>query len=138
MNREACYTFFRLLPVMFITAIMTTAYTAAAQADARISNKWRIEFSEGANSDGDIVFRITPSGGPSIEVSTPVSDGTRENRVASQVRDAFKAQLPDGAYHVEKDDGEDVLVKRRGDTPDFSLELISNSVKSVRIHIERE
>ena len=127
MHRTASNTLFRLLPAMLITAVMTAAYATALQADTATSNKWRIKFSEGANSDGEIVFRVTPIDGQSIDVSTPVSDGTRENSVASHVRDTFKAQLPDGAYHVEKDDGEDVLVKRHGDTPDFSLELISTA-----------
>ena len=132
------FSFFHFLLVAFTTAVFAVGYASASQPGAKTSNKWRIEFSEGANSDGVIMFRITPTGGEAIDVSASITDGTRENSVASKVRDAFKAQLPDGAYHVEKDDGEDVLVKRRGDTPSFSLELVSNSVKSVRIHIERE
>jgi hypothetical protein len=47
-------------------------------------------------------------------------------------------QLPDDDYKVEKDDGEDVLVKARGDTPRFALVLISNNVKSVRIRLDKE
>jgi hypothetical protein len=88
----------------------------ADAADARTSNKWRVEFSEGADSDGVIMFRVTPIGGQSIDVSASIDDGTGENSVAGKVGDAFKAQLPDGAYHVEKDDGEDVLVKRAAST----------------------
>ena len=128
----------RFLPVLYTSAMLAAGYAAVSQADASTSNKWRIEFDGGANSDGEIVFRVTPEGGEPIDVNTLVDDGTGENRVASKVRDAFREQLPDGAYHVEKDDGEDVLVKRRGDTPDFSMELVSSSVKSVDIDIERE
>ena len=138
MNRATDFYFFDFLLIALTTAVFSTGCASTSPTDAKTSNKWRIEFSENANSDGVIVFRVTPLDGQSIDVSAYISDGTRENSVASHVRDAFKAQLPDGAYHIEKDDGEDVLVKHRGDTPNFSLELISSSVKSVRIDIERE
>jgi hypothetical protein len=132
------FNFFHFLLVASMTTVFAAGYASISQAGAKTSNKWRIEFSESANSDGVIVFRITPIDGQSIDINASITDGTRENSVASKVRDAFKAQLPEGAYHVEKDDGEDVLIKRRGDTPNFSLELVSNSVKSVHIDIERE
>jgi hypothetical protein len=138
MNININSNFFYFLLVAFTTVVFAVGCTSTSQTGAKTSNKWRIEFSEGANSDGIIMFRVTPIDGQSIDVSASITGGTRENNVASKVRDAFKAQLPDGAYHVEKDDGEDVLIKRRGDTPNFSLELVSNSVKSVRIDIERE
>jgi hypothetical protein len=111
---------------------MSRARTPASE------NKWRIECSEGANSDGTIVFRVTPEGGAPIEVIVAIKDGTGENSVARRIRDAFQATLPKDAYSAEVDDGEDVLVKKRWGTDDFSLELVSNSVKSVRIHLDRE
>jgi hypothetical protein len=55
---------------------------SADEADARTSNKWRVEFSEGANSDGVIMFRVTPIGGQSIGVSASIDDGTGENSIA--------------------------------------------------------
>ena len=132
------FTFLKFLLIAITTVVLSAGCASTSQTVAKTSNKWRIEFSEGANSDGVIVFRVTPIGGQPTNINASITDGTRENSVASKVRDAFKAQLQEGAYHVEKDDGEDVLVKRRGDTPNFSLELISNSVKSVRIDIEIE
>jgi len=74
-------------------------------------NEWRIECSEGANSDGTIVFRVTRKGGAPIEVTVAIKDGTGKNSLAHRIRDAFD---------------------------DFSLELVSNSVKSVRINLDRE
>ncbi len=128
----------RTFSVAVIAAALVTGCAGTSPTGAKTSNKWRIEFSEGANSDGIIAFRVTPEDGSSIDVSASIPDGTRENKVAERVKEAFRAQLPEDGYHVERDDGEDVLVKRRGDTPYFSLELLSNTVKSVRIDIERE
>ncbi len=50
----------------------------------------------------------------------------------------LKAQLPKVSYHVERDDGEDVLVKKRHGTPDFELEVTSNTVDGVHINKDRE
>jgi hypothetical protein len=63
---------------------------------------------------------------------------TRENRVAAAIRDVLKAQLPRDGYHVERVDFEDVLIKKRGDTPNFGLELVSNSVEGISITIHKE
>jgi invasion protein IalB len=101
-------------------------------------NKWRIECSEGANSDGEIVFRVTPKDGQPIDVSVPIKNGTSENAVARRIRDAFRAALPKQSYSVETDDGEDVLVKKHYGADDFSLQLVSNGVKGVRLDVERE
>ena len=46
-----------------IFGLGTSVGVSADEADARTSNKWRIEFSEGANADGVIMFRVTPIGG---------------------------------------------------------------------------
>jgi len=111
---------------------------ATAPASAKPSNKWRIEVSEGAKSDGEIAFRVTPKGGETVEVVVPVADGTGENAVARQIRDVLKQKLDDAAYTVEVDDGEDVLVKRKGGQPIFNLILVRNTVKAVRINVERK
>ena len=56
----------------------------------------------------------------------------------SELRDAFAAKLDRDRFSVEVDDGEDVLIKKRGGAPDFDLVLVSNDVKSVRLHVDRE
>ncbi len=105
---------------------------------ARSSNKWRIEFSEGANSDGVIVFRVSEEQRQPIEVSAQVSDGFGENHVARTARDAFREQLPPDRFHVEIDDGEDVLVKARRGTGRFEIELLESTPRGVRINLDRE
>ena len=112
--------------------------TATLAIEASPSNKWRLQFSGGADSDGTIVLRITPKGGAPIEASIDVEDGTGENAVAKTVVKGLKAQLPEDGYHVERDDGEDVLIKKRHGAANFDLEVVSNTVKGVRINPDRE
>ena len=114
-----------------------TATQAAPAHELRLSNKWRIEVSEGANNDGTILFRVTPKDGTPVDVSVAIKDGRGEDGVARDIRDAFKATLDSKQYHAEVDDGEDVLVKKhRG--PDFELKLIESTVKGTRLDIEKE
>lgn len=101
------------------------------------SNKWRIAFDERAKSDGTITFRIWPAAAEPILIDIPIKDGVSENHIASAVRDAIGTRLGK-AYHVETDDGEDVLVKARRGTGDFGLELLGNSVRDVDVHLHRE
>ena len=110
---------------------------AAVAGDLSVSNKWRIEVSEGANSDGVIRFRVTPDGGQSTDIEIPIEDGRGENGVARDIRDGLRKALDRERYHIETDDGEDVLVKKRKG-PDFELKLTGSTVKSVRFDIEKE
>jgi len=121
-----------------ILPAITLAFSLTGIALASPSNKWRLECSGGADSDGTIVFQIVPKGGTAIVVEVDVRKGTSENAVARQIRDVFKARLPKEGFQVEVDDGEDVLVKRRGKTPNFDLIVQSNSVKGVRLHPDKE
>ena len=124
----------QLLAGLSIISLVTPLWAESV----RPSNKWRIEFSEGANSDGVITFLLAPEVGQGQIVKASIPDGTSENHVARITRDAFRQQLPEDQYHIETDDGEDLLVKRKHGAPDFAIELLSNSAKSVRIHLQRE
>jgi hypothetical protein len=102
------------------------------------SNQWRIEVSEGANSDGEILFRVTPKGGTAQEVKVVVDNGESEDRVARNIKNTFERQLDTSKYDVEIDDGEDVLVKKDLTEPVFSLVLVSSTVKAVRLRVQKE
>jgi len=117
------------------------AAAAAATRDAddlRYSNKWRIEVSEGANSDGEFVFHVTPKGGTTQVITVQVDDGESEDHVARTIKRAFEKQLDTSRYDIEMDDGEDVLVKKDFTEPRFALEVISSTVKSVRLRVQKE
>ena len=127
-----------LIAVVLMTLLAGCSGTPVTGNPDSLSDKWRIEVSEGAKSDGVLHFRVTPEGQPAIDVRAQIKDGTRENRVAVAIKKAFRAQLPEKAFHIERDDGEDVLVKRRHGAPRFALELISSDVKAVRINLDKE
>jgi hypothetical protein len=117
-----------------------TPAAAASKPEATLdySNAWRIEVSEGANSDGDILFRVTPKGGPTQDVNVKIDDGTSEDHVARVIKNTFEDQLDTSRYDIEMDDSEDVLVKKDLTEPRFALQLVSSTVKSVRLHVQKE
>lgn len=111
---------------------------AASVAACATSNKWRLQFSGNAESDGTIVIRVAPPDGQALDARIDVVEGTGENAVARTVVEGLRAQLPDDVYHVERDDGEDVLIKKRFGERNFNVEIVSNTVKGVRINPDRE
>ena len=114
---------------------------AAVAADTTqapsLSNKWRIEVSGGANSDGHMLFRITPDQGTPVDVKVTIDDGRGENAVAGDIKRAMEKALDRKTYHVEVDDGEDVLVKKRKG-PDFTVELVESTVKNTKVRFDKE
>lgn len=114
-----------------------TLLSSAAHAGG-LSNKWRINVNHDAKSDGTMIFRVSPKDQPPIDMTVNIKDGTNENRVAVAIREAFQAQLPKDGYHIERDDFEDVLIKKRGDTPNFGLKLVSSNVEKVKIRMHKE
>jgi len=113
---------------------------AAAEPDTTLdySNAWRIEVSEGANSDGEILFRVTPKGGATQDVKVVIDDGTSEDHVARVIKNTFEDQLDTSKYDIEMDDEEDVLIKKDLTEPRFALVVVSSTVKSVRLHLQKE
>jgi hypothetical protein len=121
----------------FIFALCIALLTALP-AMASDSNKWRLQFSGNAESDGNIVIQLTSKGGETVQAGTDIEDGRSENGVAKDVVESLKAQLDKEHYHVERDDGEDVLIKRRRGTANFEVTILSNTVKGVRINPDKE
>jgi hypothetical protein len=122
--------------VFFAITAVLLAVAFPAQA---ASNKWRLQFSGNAESNGTIVMHITPKGGEMIETRTEINKGRSENGVAKDVTESLHAQLPHGHFHVERDDGEDVLIKRKHhDDARFDVKVVSNTVKGVRINPDHE
>ena len=122
------------LPLLAAFLLLALAWPALAAN----SNKWRIQCSEGAKSTGEITFRFEFGDAADFAVAVPIPKGTSENRVARIIRDTLAQKLDPKRFHVEVDDGEDVLVKAKGGQKDFTITLVSNTVKAVRIVLDRE
>jgi hypothetical protein len=111
--------------------------TAAMQASAEPRNKWRIEFGKHAKSAGEIVLRFTPETGEPVEVTTQFADGVGENQSADILRKSLKAKIGK-AYNIDVDDGEDVLIKRKGKTPKFEITVVSNTVANLEVEVQKD
>jgi hypothetical protein len=121
-----------------VAATLLTISVGIAWAEVSPSNKWRLEFSGSADSDGVIELKITPEGGEDMLAGVNISKRTSENKVAQAVVDALRAQLPEETYHIERDDGEDVLIKKKRGAENFAVEIVYNSVEGVRINPQHE
>jgi len=117
-------------------AVLLLAVSFAAAA--KPSNKWRIEMDGRAKVDGEIELSFTPEGGTATNVVVAVPKGTSENAAARLVRDRIKMTFGRDIYHVETDDGEDVLVKVRGRTPHFDLVVIRSTAEGLHVGLHRE
>ena len=123
--------------IRFRQAAVLGAVLVAGIALASPSNKWRIEVSGGADSEGTILLNVVPEGQVAVVVTVQVPKGTSENRVAKLIREALKARVGD-RYATEVDDGEDVLVKKRRGSPMVEVSLAGNTVDGVRLRFDRE
>jgi len=127
---------FRAISAAIVSTLLLAAISYAETSAT--SNKWRIEMSGQALTSGDIVFRVTPRQGESVDVSVGIKSGREENNVAKDVRDALAAKLSPDRYTIEVDDGEDILIKKKEGQPDFAIELVESSVRNVSIKVEGE
>ena len=143
-RQALCTAILALAPVLAVTPVLAqeAAPPAAPQAappahKVHYSNKWRMQVSEGANNTGVMTFRLTPKDGTPIDIPVSLKKGRSEDGCARDIRDAFKGSLDKKTYHVEVDDGEDVLVKKHHG-PDFTIELASSTVKGTHVNFDRE
>ena len=91
-----------------------------------------------ADSDGAIVFRITPKDGTGTDVSVPIQKGSSDNQAAKAIVSAFQLHLPKDGFKSERDDGEDVLLRKAGKTPSFALEIVSSSALNLDLKLTKE
>ena len=120
-------------------ASATTEATGTATAGKlRYTDDYRISVDEDAESDGEIVFGLTPKGGTTQEVKVAIKKGTGENNVAGEIKKAFAAQIGTKDYNIEMEDGENVIIERSMGAKDYSLVLLSSTVKGVTVKVHRD
>jgi hypothetical protein len=120
--------------LLLLSALLTTSACLLSPD----SNKWRMQFSGGSDTTGVIIVNIIPNNSAPITIEINVPSDLSENEVAEQAMNFLAANLPNDIYHVERDDGEDVLVKRRMGAENFELVIVSNTVEGVRINLDKE
>lgn len=125
-------------PVWQQVVVFVLAMVVAAGVMASPSNKWRVKMDGKASIDGEIELSFTPEGAVASSVVIPIPAGTHENAAARIVRDALKSHFGKDVYKIETDDGEDVLVKKRGKTPDFEIVVVRNTAEGLRVGLHRE
>ena len=117
-------------------SLILIAVTTASLADT--SNKWRLEFDGSADTSGIITIQVNTPDSESIRVDIEVPFDMGENDVAKHVQKYLEAQLPKDIYHVERDDWEDVLIKKHWGEENFEVIILANTVKGVEIDLEKE
>ena len=110
----------------------------APTAHAKPSGSWRIEFNHVTDNDGSITLRIAPLEGTPIDVETRVPAKTSENSVAQLLSDSLKATLGTKNFRIGVDDGESVIIKKRGKTKNFEVTIVNNSMTGIEVSVKRE
>jgi hypothetical protein len=127
-----------LLAASLALAQAPTAAPTAPTEKLSYTDDYRISVDDDANSDGEIVFRVTKKDGTARDVTVAIKKGTNENSVARAIKKAFVEQLGTKDYNIEMEDGENVIIERSGGKGDTSLVLVSNSVKNVDVKVHRD
>jgi hypothetical protein len=123
------------------TSATTDAAAAAPATPAKklsYTDDYRISVNHDADSDGVIVFRVTPKGGTAQDITVTIKKGTGENDVAHAIKKAFDEQLGTKEQSIEMEDGENVIIERSMGTKDISLLLVSSTVKGVSVKVHRD
>ncbi len=121
-------------PVAVVNDVTATTEAAVNAAALEYSNKWRIKFDNRTDSSGEMVFVFALQDKQPISISVSVAKDLSENDIAKLVENALKKNAPRG-IKVERDDGEDVLVKYK---QGFSLTLLTNTVADLDAKIVKE
>ena len=127
-----------LLATSIALAQAPAAAPTASTEKLSYTDDYRISVDDDANSDGEIVFRVTNKDGTTKDVTVAIKKGTNENSVAGAIKKAFVEQLGTKDYNIEMEDGENVIIERSGGKGDTSLVLVSNSVKNVDDKVHRD
>ena len=127
-----------LLATSIALAQAPAAAPTASTEKLSYTDDYRISVDDDANSDGEIVFRVTNKDGTAKDVTVAIKKGTNENSVAGAIKKAFVEQLGTKDYNIEMEDGENVIIERSGGKGDTSLVLVSNSVKNVDVKVHRD
>jgi hypothetical protein len=121
-------------PVAVVEDVTVATEPVVDPTALEYSNKWRIKFDNRTDSSGELVFLFALQDAQPISISISVAKDLSENDIAKMVENALKKNAP-GGIKVERDDGEDVLVKYKHR---FSLTLLTNTVTDLDVDLDKE
>jgi hypothetical protein len=125
----------RTLAAVALAALLCLA---AVSAQAKPAGNWRVTFDGQTDVEGVIGLRIAPLDGTPIDVEIRIPAKTSENKVADLVSDGLKKTLGTKAFRVGVDDGESVIVKKRGKTKKFELTMLTPPINGLGVKIGRD
>ncbi len=111
-------------------------------ADNEWSGNEKIKVEGKAKSAGTISFKISfqpaedGTAVDTVKIDVLVSDKTKKDDVAVFITNNFRAVLGDDNFKINQSWGNNVSVKAKGDTPDFSVEMTGNSVQGISLEID--
>lgn len=123
------------------TAPATTPAPAAPAVDPsklHYTDDWRIAVNHDAESDGEILFQVTPKGAETQDVKVAIKKGTGENDVARAIKAAFVEQIGTKKYSIEMEGGENVIIERGMGHKDISLVFVSTTVKGIDVSVHKD
>jgi hypothetical protein len=116
----------------------TGAAPAAPAQKLEFTDDYQIVVNHDAESDGEIIFRVTWKDGKSKDITVTIKKGTGENAVAREIKKAFDKQLGTKHYNIEMEDGETVIIERSGGKLDTSLVLVSSTVMGITVKVRKD
>lgn len=125
----------RMLSVLAMAAFICLS---ASTAQAKPASGWRVTFDGHTEVEAVIGLRIAPLEATPVDVEITIPAKTSENQVADLVRDGLKKILGTKDFRVGVDDGESVIVKKRGKTKKFELTMLTPPINGLGVKIERE
>lgn len=125
----------RRIPAAALAAFLCFSATTV---QAKPASGWRVTFDGSTEVEAKIGLRIAPLEATPIDVEITIPAQTSENKVADLVRDGLKKTLGTKDFRVGVDDGESVIVKKRGKTKKFELTMLTPPINGLGVKIKRE
>jgi hypothetical protein len=124
-------------PAASATPAAAPSSASAAKPAAKLSytDDYRINVNHDAESDGELLFQVTPKDGATQDVKVAIKKGTGENDVARAIKAAFVEQIGTKKYSIEMEDGENVIIETGAGNKNIALVLVSSTVKGVKVSV---
>ncbi|HNZ95952.1 MAG TPA: hypothetical protein PKM64_02010 [Thermoanaerobaculia bacterium] len=119
----------------YLAAICAFAALVASAAFAQYSARWRVQLGDEAKSDGTLIFNVEREGGSVLQVYVSVTRATPLNEIAAAIGDGFTEQLPADEFDVTVDERGSVQLRKKGNAPDFALELLRSTVTGLKVRL---